>query len=236
MEVTRSSPTRPPKARTRTCVGCSQPAAPEALVRLLLGPESDGAVPVVVDVAGGAFGRGAHVHPHPDCLAKAERGLSRSFRGRIHAPAAELALQIHGALARRAQSLLGTAQRLRKLEVGTDAALAAWSEGRAARLVLACDAGSIAQSREVRAAVDGGKALAWSTRAELGAWLGKSEVALMAMTDDRLAQALAEAIHTMTLLSSPVPSGSAAHAARAREPEATLQQAEGEACKSPEVR
>ncbi|EYF02255.1 Hypothetical protein CAP_7327 [Chondromyces apiculatus DSM 436] len=51
-------------------------------MRLILGPDGI----VAVDPGNGGFGRGAHVHPHPDCLAKAvQRGLSRAARGRVHA-------------------------------------------------------------------------------------------------------------------------------------------------------
>ena len=64
----------------RSCVGCGERvdvAGTHALVRLIVSPEGE----VAVDARGGGFGRGAHVHPRPECLQKAvERGLARSAK------------------------------------------------------------------------------------------------------------------------------------------------------------
>lgn len=237
----------------RTCVGCGEQAAASELVRLVLAvegssPAESTPMDVVVDASGGSFGRGAHVHPQPGCLGKAERGLCRSFKRAIEAPAAELSAAIVAALVRRAESLLGSAHRMRRLEIGADAVLARLHEtGTAQLLVVACDAGSVANSHEVAAMVAKGRVVAWSSRARLGALLGRSEVAIFAMTDDRLAAAFADAIHTMSVLSpsskpvtatvteEPTPSV-LAPSARAHLPEGEPQQWKGEACKSPEVR
>lgn len=231
---------RAPRAPARTCVGCGKEAAAPQLVRLV--NAGDGSV--VVDASGGAFGRGAHVHPTPTCLAKAERGLSRSFKCAIRAPQAELQAAIVAALARRAEGLLATAHRLHRLEVGADAVKALLQTGATPLVVVACDAGSVAQSHEVAALVAKGRVVAWSSRAQLGAALGRSEVALFALKDDRLATAFADAIHTMSVLSPSVPlvrvpeepSPALAPSARAHLPGESPQQWKGEACKSPEVR
>lgn len=201
---------------------------------------------VVVDSSGGSFGRGAHVHPTSACVAKAERGLSRNFKRSVRAPASDLAQAIVAALSRRAEGLLGTAHRLRRVEVGADAVKALLHTGATPLLVVACDAGSVAQSHEVAAMVAKGRVVAWSSRAGLGVHLGRSEVAIFALTDDRLAAAFADAIHTMSVLSpSPFasvsevteePTAALAPSARAHLPEAESQQWKGEACKSPEVR
>ncbi|WP_425394835.1 YlxR family protein [Chondromyces crocatus] len=69
------------------CVGCGERVAFDSseasspLVRLILAPEGA----IAVDPGNGGFGRGAHVHARPECLAKAvQRGLPRAARGRVH--------------------------------------------------------------------------------------------------------------------------------------------------------
>ena len=52
----------------RTCIGCRNTAAPEAMLRLVL----DGGV-VVPDPGGRLSGRGAWIHPTLECLQLAER-------------------------------------------------------------------------------------------------------------------------------------------------------------------
>lgn len=219
--------------RVRTCVGCAQATTPDAMVRLVLVPgAAAGGMNVVVDAAGGAFGRGAYLHPTQNCLEKAARGLARSFRAPVHAPADELREAMRAALARRAVGLLGTALRLRKLEIGAEAALAAPTQS---LLVVATDAGSIAQSREVAAAVAAGRAVAWSTRKELGELLGREEVALAALTDSRIAAAFASATRTMMGLTS-VPRGTQTPPQPAKPDWGPTPAHEGDACKSLEVR
>lgn len=241
--------TNPPRVPLRTCVGCGERAPAGDLVRLVLSEVPSDAMDVVVDAAGGSFGRGAHVHAQPACLAKAERGLSRNFKRAMRAPQAALASAIVAALTRRAESFIGSAHRLRRVEVGADAVKALLSsliatplEGEAtspaspppALVVVACDAGSVASTHEVLAAIAAGRAVAWSTRAQLGALLGRNEVAIFAMTDDRLASAFADAIHTMSVLTPATIV--TAPSARAHVPETESRQWKGEACKSPEVR
>ncbi len=251
-----STSSNSPRVPLRTCVGCGEQAPASTLVRLVLADASNGAdaaraMDVVVDAAGGSFGRGAHVHGQPACLAKAERGLSRNFKRAMRAPQGALAEAIVAALARRAESFVGSAHRLRRIEVGADAVKSRLSDPELsppALVVVACDAGSVGNTHEVMAAIAAGRAVAWSNRAHLGALLGRNEVAIFAMTDDRLASAFADAIRTMSLLSSvtgPVPvtvtaekaaSPPSAPSARAHLTEPESQQWKGEACKSPEVR
>ena len=60
----------------RTCVGCRRQAAKSDLVRLVWRQT------VVVDLAQREPGRGAYLHPGPDCLALAtrRRSLGRALR------------------------------------------------------------------------------------------------------------------------------------------------------------
>lgn len=198
------------------------------MIRLVQAPAGTTGVNVVVDAAGGAFGRGAYVHATASCLAQAERGLARSFRGPVHAPAPALTEAIGAALERRARGLLSTAFRLRKVEIGKDAAFAQLAAHPNILLLVACDAGSLAHSHEVTLAVARGNAVAFGTRTILGELFGRDEVALAALTDSRIAAAFAATARTMTSLHAP--------SARAHMPRQRAQQHEGEACKSPEVR
>ena len=69
----------------RTCVGCRERAAKAELLRLavdLATRSGDEPVRVVPDPAGRRPGRGAHVHPRPECLdlAVRRRAFARAFR------------------------------------------------------------------------------------------------------------------------------------------------------------
>lgn len=66
----------------RTCVGCRCTGDPAGMVRFVLHGDR-----VVIDVDGGSPGRGAHVHPDPQCWRGAVRGgFARSFRRRVRVP------------------------------------------------------------------------------------------------------------------------------------------------------
>lgn len=70
-----------PHAPLRTCVGCRSRVAKVELLRVVA--ESSVAGPVLVpDPRGRRPGRGAHVHPTPDCLALAlrRRAFTRALR------------------------------------------------------------------------------------------------------------------------------------------------------------
>jgi len=205
-----------PSGRVRTCVGCGErfdhteaphteaPHTEAPAVRLVLAPgDSEVAVcEVAVDAAGGAFGRGAHLHPRPACIEKAaKRGLARAFRGVIRigdAPATPRALAdaIEEAYARRTAGLLASARRARAVVVGADVVVQALRAGEARLVVVASDALAAAQLYEVQAAVKEGRAVVWGDKESLGRLAGSGDraVAVMAITDIRLAAAVAMAI------------------------------------------
>ena len=162
-------------APTRTCVGCGEHVDAAELVRLVVADDE-----VVFDLAGGAFGHGAHVHARPACLAAAPRGLSRAFKREISLKADELGRRLVAASDRRMTGLLLAARRTRVLAVGTDEALGALRRG-AALAIVAVDAGVVAKSREVEQAVSEGRAIAWMSKADLGATLGEKTVAICAV-------------------------------------------------------
>jgi predicted RNA-binding protein YlxR (DUF448 family) len=172
------------RAPTRTCVGCGSHDDAGEMVRLVVAEGT-----VAFDLAGGAFGRGAHVHARPACLAKAPRGLSRALRRDAGIDARELGRLLLAACDRRTGGLLLAARRLRAIATGTDASLDALRGG-APLVVVAVDAGTVVGAREVGRAVAEGRAVAWSTKNELGALLGAESIAICAVRHDGIAAEL----------------------------------------------
>ena len=147
-------PERRRAVSTRTCVGCRAHDDACATVRMVVAEGE-----VAFDLAGGAFGRGAHVHPRVDCLVRAPRGLARAFPGALRerdVTAHELGSRLVAACDRRMAGLLLAARRIGALAVGADAAEGAWRRAAKATnllLIVAVDAGNVASSREVADAV-----------------------------------------------------------------------------------
>ncbi|MDQ6772556.1 MAG: YlxR family protein [Candidatus Dormibacteraeota bacterium] len=74
-------PKPPRREPVRTCVACREEATKRELVRLVRPPDGE----VTVDLTGRAPGRGAYVHPRPDCvrLARRRRALERALGGTV---------------------------------------------------------------------------------------------------------------------------------------------------------
>ena len=76
----------------RTCVGCRQRAAKSELLRVVASDRGSGRE-VLPDPAGRAPGRGAHLHPTPECLELAlrRRAFPRALKseGRLATTAVE---------------------------------------------------------------------------------------------------------------------------------------------------
>src|ERR1700742_4848341 len=91
--MTTDESAKPPKKRTeRTCAGCGKHAEPHELVRVVLDPSSGA---LAVDLAHSGFGRGAHVHGAPSCLAKAlKSGFARVFKQEVKGDAAAIGQEI----------------------------------------------------------------------------------------------------------------------------------------------
>jgi len=67
----------------RTCVGCRSRAAKSDLLRIVVERSATGEIRrLIPDLRGRMPGRGAHLHPDPECLALAERrrALGRALR------------------------------------------------------------------------------------------------------------------------------------------------------------
>jgi len=184
---------RPKNGPSRTCVGCGRHDDAASLVRVVLGPRvPNETASVAVDLAGGSFGRGAHVHARKGCLAKAAKGgLARAFKCRVEANEGELAGQIASAADRRIAGLLMGARRAGHVSVGADAAgsaiAKAAAEGVEACLVVASDAASVVEKGPMAAAIAEGKAVAWKSKAELGALFGRDEIAVCAVIHESVA-------------------------------------------------
>jgi predicted RNA-binding protein YlxR (DUF448 family) len=194
----------------RTCVGCGKQAAPRALVRLVLGVDGH----VVVDAAGGGFGRGAHVHASPDCLARACRsGLSRAFATKVVADEAELRTAIREAYERRAVGMLLGARRAGYLALGADAAEDALTAG-APLVVVAGDAGAVV--RRFERAVAEGRGASFGTKAGLGELFGTGETAVFAVRHQGVASALHAVLSIATSVGNSDPRGEAAEQTTSR--------------------
>jgi len=173
---------RPAQTPTRTCVGCGSRDDASDLVRMVVAEDE-----VAFDLAGGAFGRGAHLHARPACLERAPRGLARAFKRAMKQDSATLGRLLVEACNRRIAGLLLAAYRSRALAVGTDAALEALGAGGQTMApsgilgVVALDAGSLASRTEVQRCVAAGRAVAWGTKSELGALFGAGSVAICAV-------------------------------------------------------
>jgi ribosomal protein L7Ae-like RNA K-turn-binding protein len=149
---------------------------------------------VAADLAGGAFGRGAHLHPSPRCLAGAPRGLAKSFKQSIAVAPSDLAGVIAQAAQRRTHGLLASAARAGRVVVGADLAGEAFDKGKAHLLVVARDAASAAAVGSVMHAIAKGGAVAWGTKTELGSLVKKTEVGVLGIVSQPIAAAVRSAV------------------------------------------
>ena len=167
----------------RTCVGCGLRDDKAAMVRLAV---VRGEVVFNAEIPGG---RGAHMHPRAECIARTPRGLARAFKEALRVDASDLGRSLVISCERRMVGLLMAAWRSRSLAIGSDAARDALTGG-APLAVVATDAGSVRNSLEVERAISEGRAIAWKTKNELGALLGGEAVALCAVRHAGIASEL----------------------------------------------
>jgi predicted RNA-binding protein YlxR (DUF448 family) len=189
-----SSAKTAPKRNERTCAGCSKHASAEELVRVVHDPSSG---EIAVDLASSGFGRGAHVHASPDCIAKALKGgFARVFKAQVVATADVLGAEIVQAADRRIEGLLTGARRAGQLAVGSDVVVEAVRDGRADLIMVARDAAAATKLPEVQSAIASGKAIALSDKKRLGSLMARDEVAVIAILHSGVAVAVA---HTYRL-------------------------------------
>jgi predicted RNA-binding protein YlxR (DUF448 family) len=165
-------------------------------VRLVVGPDGQ----VVPDLAGGAFGRGAWVHPRPACVADAVRGgLSRGLKTKVTAEVSQVVGLLRDAASRRTLSLLQAAQRARRAALGTTALEEAVRDDSVALLVLAGDARASADLTVVRRLAEAGRVRLFKTKAELGAAFGRDELALVGILSPDLSREVSRMISVSEL-------------------------------------
>ncbi len=194
MVETNDAEQRKGKAPVRTCAGCGKHADAGELVRVVLDPSSG---EVAIDLAMSGFGRGAHVHATPECLAKSLKGgLAKVFKTKVTGELPELGRQLVLAADRRIEGLLSGARRARQVVIGADAVREAIRDGKAALVVVARDAAAAASHTEVQRAIADGLAVPWSDKARLGALFAKDEVAVCAVQHRGVAEAIASAHRT----------------------------------------
>ena len=178
------------KRSERTCAGCGKHAAADELVRVVHDPSTG---EVAIDLAASGFGRGAHFHPTPDCVAKSLKGgLARVFKSKVVANAKAIGDEIVKAADRRIEGLLTGARRAGQLAVGSDVVVEALREERAELVVVARDAAAAAKLPEVEKAVASGKALAFADKQRLGSLMARDEVAVVAILHPGVAAAIAQ--------------------------------------------
>lgn len=157
---------------------------------------------VVPDLLGRSFGRGAWIHPRPKCMARVIPALSRSFKMTVTTTATEAVQLLVVGAHHRVGQLLGSAHRQKHLIFGGDVCEEADRRGQLPLLIVAQDARAASNRGFVERAVVDGRARSWGTKVNLGQLLGRSEVALIGVTDRGLAQRLFGAI-AMALLAPP---------------------------------
>jgi uncharacterized protein len=185
------------KRSERTCAGCGKHAAADELVRIVLDPSSG---EVAVDLAASGFGRGAHLHPTLDCVAKAIKGgLARVFKTKVVADAKAIGDDIVVAADRRIEGLLTGARRAGQVAVGSDLVVEALKEGRAELVVVARDAAAATRLPEIERAIASGKALALANKESLATLMARpggpgsgAEVAVLAVLHPGVAGAIAQ--------------------------------------------
>lgn len=165
-------------------------------MRLVVGPDGE----VVADLAGGAFGRGAWVHPRTACLEGAVRGgLSRGLKTKVTSDVKQVTTTLREAATRRTYSLLQAAERARRAALGTAALEDAERDGCVELLVLAKDAKASAELSAVRRLAERGRVRFFKTKTELGAVFGRDELALVGLLSPDLAKEVSRMISVSEL-------------------------------------
>ncbi len=193
-----------PRANTtspeRTCVGCRGTFARGALLRLSV---VDVAPYVVPDATGKLGGRGAWVCARRACVRTAVRkgGLARAARHKVDVDEAGLAALLADQLRRRAEGLLASAARSRRVAIGTDAVELAIRGATAKLLVLARDGAGKRDDLDAAARRVGLPRTVFGTKSSLGQLFGRAEVSVLAVLDEGIAAELERAAEQVTALS-----------------------------------
>lgn len=182
----------------RLCAGCREHGGREDLVRFAIHVEG-GVATLVPDVMRKLGGRGVSVHPSAKCLGLAvERGgFARAASARVEGDAETLGAMLIAQLEQRARGLVQAAIRGRHATLGGDTTQKAVAERRVVSVVLAADAAARTAELAETLARLGGHAHVLGTKAELGKLVGRDELAVVGITDEGIAAALAHVVEQL---------------------------------------
>ncbi len=187
-------------AAERTCAGCRERGAREALLRFAYLPGQEPAL--VPDFGARLGGRGLWVHARAACLRRAARGgFARAARGALALDFASLRAQAAGQLERRIAGLLLAAQRRRATALGTDAVRLALAACTAHLLLVAKDAAGRRDEIMSHADERSVPTIELFSKDELGRLMGKDSVGLLALLDARIAREVADSARWLAGLS-----------------------------------
>ena len=198
------------RSRRRTCVGCGSEQAAHEMLRFVLGPSEP--LPrtadtrsfggsLVVDLAGKSFGRGVWVHARLECLrAAANRGFSKGFKRNVRVELEDLLGMIQIAAVRRLKGLLGAALRAGHSVFGADSVRE--RQGEACLVLVAEGAGSLTRQNWLLELGRRGRLVVAGDKQLFGAVCGRNEVAVLALTEPRIARTVASCIGLMRLRAS----------------------------------
>ncbi len=183
-----------PRAPLRTCVGCGQQAQQSELLRCIHAPDGG----LVIDLKAGSLGRGAWVHPRSECIERGlSRGFARSFRGRVATDSSQFYGLLTDAATRRIGGLIQAARARGKLLFGRD--MVRDNTTRVQLVLLAEDSPSLRREGFVTELGARGRLVIWGDKQRFGDWLGRGDVAIVAITESALAAEVAKAVALLRL-------------------------------------
>lgn len=174
----------------RSCLGCRQVFDRALLVRFARSPEGI----VLVDYRDKLPGRGAYTCMRAECLRQAvnRRQFERAFKVPCQPLSADdLMRELAGALREHLNALLGMARKSSQVISGGNLVLTALDHPeKLAAIILAEDVSAgVAEKIERKAAARRVACLRFSTKTDLGQFLGRSERSVTALAKGRLAEA-----------------------------------------------
>ncbi|MCB9591879.1 MAG: DUF448 domain-containing protein [Sandaracinaceae bacterium] len=177
----------------RTCAGCRTRDAQSALLRFAVRDEAPRLVP---DPRRQFPGRGVSVHPRRACIVRAAKGggFARSLRSQVAVDVEALCALIQSGYSARIEGLLMAALRKRAASLGSDATRAALRDGSARLVVLARDAAGRRGEVVSLAERDGLLVIEHGTKSQLGRLVGRDELGVFAILDERIASELATVV------------------------------------------
>ncbi len=172
----------------RTCVGCRGIFEKKEVVRIVAGPAG-----VVIDYREKLPGRAAYVCPTRQCIEKSltRDTISKALRLKIRQTELETVIgMIASRVKEKAQSLLSMAAKAGKLAAGYSAVQDALEKGRAEMILYARDLSEGTKQKVKQQGADSLRQASIFTKDELGAFISREQVGVMAIEDKGLADAV----------------------------------------------